>query len=571
MPQTLEELTTKAVRTGFFLYWTSQQRQIPCAIDARTLQAIARSEIPLVVGKKTKPLRALLEDRIKTRSDTRDESYVAVEQLKELASDFLIATIVDQLNDHKESSWHRLRCARTLGRTGISFPHAMAALLAGLKDSAIRSACAEALGEISAAFSGKFSDAFPEVIEALLEGLKNEEQAVRSACARALGKIGVALSEVIAALLVGLQDEDEWVRCHCAGALGRIGVSYREIIATLLVGLNVDSVNVQSHCAEALGEISAAFSGRFYDAFPEVIEALLEGLKNEDWSVRNGCAKALGMTGDSSQKVVSALNRAVLKSRKYSNSYSIKDYALQLGRAGVHSPEAVANIVKITNRDAEVPCYCAKVLRNIGTSFLDPEVIEALIMGLKSGEKWVRLYCAETLNDIGFAPSEALTALLAGLEDEEEEVRCHYAEVLGNIGISSPDSEVAAAIIEGLKKGLEDESLSVRYRCIKALREKGVSSPEVIGMLHKGLKNERFTVRYRCIKALGRQRRIIPKGIVVYIERFLVEYAEKANFRNYCIYALKNSNIRLFGRAIYQHNISVRGLTVDELVSGLRP
>ena len=506
MHKTLEELTTEAANTGFSLYWNyrEQNSERLCSVDARTLQAIARSEIPINIGDEPKPLCELLSDWITTHSEGDDKAFLrrsdhnlqTAYQLKEFASPVLTDVIVSILNN-KQAHW------------------------------ALRASCAGVLGVPGAS---------EEVIAALIAVIKDEHTVVNDEDVSVLEVPG-PFSEVIDEDFIAAGEEDDVTKIEleighsigifCAEALGKIGVSSQDVISDLLAGLQDKHEDVRAACAEALGKIGSSF--------PEVIQALLKGLQDEHYYVRSICATALGKIGVP------------------------------------YSEEITSRISELKNKDGLDRLYSAIKLAEIGISDLD--VIAALLEGLKYREwnvfEWLEgERCVKLLGKIGINNTEVVTILIDALqhpfeyEEFEKKFRIECATALGEIGVFSP--QVIAALLRGLKDG----RWGVRSACAEALGKMSVSSPKVVSALLRGLKDESEFVRFRCVEAL----RAIGVFSPIVIKTFIARLKdESSNVRSECADALIKFGIRLFGSATDQVKVSVKKLTIKELVSGARP
>ena len=134
-------------------------------------------------------------------------------------------------------------------------------------------------------------------------------------------------------------------------------------------------------------------------------------------------------------------------------------------------------------------CRAADIANALGESSHCPEVIEALIMCLKSGD-----HAAAARSLGGLRAVEAAPALLEALGHASESVRAMAAMALGRIG----DVTMAAKLGETL---LNDKNPAPRVNAARALSMLG--APESLDPLTKGINDGDSDVRRECVSAMG--------------------------------------------------------------------
>ncbi len=170
-------------------------------------------------------IAALLAALHDAETDVRSFAAVSLGQLGQTSPE-AIAALLAALHDAEADV--RSFAAVSLGQLGQTSPEVIAALLAALHD-------AEAEVRSSAAVSlAKLGQTSPEVIEGLLEGLRKAESwSIRRDSARFLGQIAQADEATLDALWDGLLDDDNDVRTACAQALAQLGRRFPTITQSL--------------------------------------------------------------------------------------------------------------------------------------------------------------------------------------------------------------------------------------------------------------------------------------------------------------------------------------------------
>jgi HEAT repeat protein len=157
----------------------------------------------------------------------------------------------------------------------------------GATEAARRSEASEALVAIGS-----------EAIDALIQGLSNENPQVREMSAWTLSEIGVPTARVAPALISTLADPDENIRVVGSVALQNLG----EPAAPYLIdALKAESAEIRLNAAYALGEIGAPLD--------TILPALISRLTDPEWNVRRLVVRALVTVGAPAvDSLIQALN-----------------------------------------------------------------------------------------------------------------------------------------------------------------------------------------------------------------------------------------------------------------------
>jgi len=304
------------------------------------------------------------------------------------------------------------------------------------------------------------------IIDLMIEKLKDGDSDVRWRTAYALGRIGSA--KAVNPLIKALTDENSLVRGKAATALGEIGSE--KAVEPLIKALTDETSDVQQRAAYALGEIGSE----------KAVDLLIKALTDEDSTIRGRAADALGEIG--SRRAVEPLIKALTDE----NSDVRWMATIALGRIG--SEKAVDPLIKaLTDENSLVQWSAAEALGEIGSA----KAVNPLIKALTDEDSYVRVCAAEALGGIGSA--KAVNPLIKALTDEDSYVRGRAAYALGRIG--------SAKALNPLIKALTDEDSYVRGKAAEALGK--IGSAKALNPLIKALTDEASYVRWKAAYALG--------------------------------------------------------------------
>jgi len=278
------------------------------------------------------------------------------------------------------------------------------------------------------------------IIDSMIEKLKDEDSTVRGRAAYALR--GIGSEKAVDPLIKALADEDSDVRGRAADALRRIGSE--KAVDPLIKALADEDSDVRGRAAYALGGIGSE----------KAVNPLIKALADEDSDVRGRAADALRRIG--SEKAVNPLIKALADE----DSDVRRSTATALG--GIGSEKAVDPLIKaLADEDSDVRRSTATALGGIGSE----KAVDPLIKALADKDSAVRGRAADALRRIG--SEKAVDPLIKALADEDSDVRWRAAYALGEIG-----SEKA---VEPLKSALTDEGKGifglVKDRAFKSLEK----------------------------------------------------------------------------------------------------
>ncbi|WP_337104214.1 HEAT repeat domain-containing protein [Paenibacillus sp. YIM B09110] len=243
-------------------------------------------------------------------------------------------------------------------------------------------------------------------VPALIEALSSEDEVIRSQAADKLGIVGNAAASAVPKLTELIHDSSENVALNAVYALGHIGdsgttallkevgegseltaqraayglqASGKDAIPGLVQLLAHEDANRRALAAFVLGMLGSAASF----AVPSLIVALNDA---SEW-VRRNCVEALGMIAEPTDETVPALVRtleeAVARESVSMDNDSKDSY--------VHDQAYISNKIAYT---------AALSLLRIGKYGDADLVIEGLVAGLQSQDRYARAYSFEALTAI---------------------------------------------------------------------------------------------------------------------------------------------------------------------------
>lgn len=326
-------------------------------------------------------------------------------------------------------------------------------------DRKVQAAALQALGSFRAARS----------YEILRAALNSQEGILRAAAIRGIQRAG---NKTFAPrILQALRDPETDVKRAAAGALGTMRV--QQAVPPLMEMLKDPSCPVRGEAAEALGALKARQAGQL----------LIDMLKDPKCPLRGRIARVLGDLGI--EKAVPVLAEALKDPnaaagaaaalRRIRSPEAVEALLSGLGSPHVSVRRAVAAdlcwwirdsravepfIQVLADKDAEVRCYAACALRNLG----DKRAVGPLVKAMKSAGSGSTAAMAEALGFLGDA--RAVPALIEALRSSDAATRSVAAGALGRL----QDKRA----IEPLRPLLKDKDFNVRYAAGEALYNLGV-------------------------------------------------------------------------------------------------
>jgi HEAT repeat protein/CheY-like chemotaxis protein len=301
-----------------------------------------------------------------------------------------------------------------------------------------------------------------QLLDTLVEELKDKSEYTRQHAARKLGKLGN--KKAVKYLKDSLDDHDRNVRLKVIEALGEIGgIEASEVLLTYLQEANID-IELKKAIINALGD-----TGDYNNI------KLLEGFLGER-EIKLDVIKALGKSGytkplfdaisegdtELADQVSYLLGQLCTKSdvpyllkTLTSTGWNVRAGAIEaLGR--LRQTDSLLHIARLA--DDPNDNVRSQVSRALG-KMADDRAIPYLIKSLKDRYWDVRRNAAEALGNL--ESEEAVEGLIEKLKDENSGVRNNVAEALGKIK--------ARKAILPLLEALKDEDAAVRGNSAKSL------------------------------------------------------------------------------------------------------
>ncbi len=416
-----------------------RSRTIPLVL-ASIVALGAAAGVALWIGRSGQPegeTVAGLVERLRAGSATaRREAATALGQVEGPGVAASARGLVAALDDRDAEV--RARAARSLGSLLEANP------LTTLVDDAARVLTA-ALGDRDARVRASAAVALrglgrdpPRSLDALFDGLRSDDPALRHASAEALAPRPIGGAEDLRRLLDGLDDEDETIRRAARSALAR---PHRDLSASM--ALPVLGATIRSG-SPAAREAAATALGRWLGRVPAARDLLLAVLSRDgDPSVRVAAAAALGAFSEDPSA------RAALR-------------------------------VATDDPDLRVRATASASLA-VGRRSARAEAIAGLKIALAGDASR-----ADLADAVAFDPAGAAVRLLAALRDPSPSVRAAAAIALGEVADRSPDPRAA---IDGLSLALGDADPSVRRAAASALSRFGAAAQSASDALKRALRD----------------------------------------------------------------------------------
>lgn len=235
-------------------------------------------------------------------------------------------------------------------------------------------------------FIGELGDASKNVVDALLDNLKNTISYKRSRSLEALGRLGDSSENILLALRKCLDDDDDFVIYKAVEALERLGDKSQHLQVALLRLL--ENNNLCSLSIEAIGRIG-------FDS-DSVKDSLKFYLNNRDLDLRCKSAEALGRLGDVSDNVVN-----ILLNNLEDVDPKVRFTAIELlGSLGKKSDKILDSLLKLVGDErANRSNIAAAILGNIENT--SQHVLDVLTKKLNDSNPLICCNAASVLIQLG--------------------------------------------------------------------------------------------------------------------------------------------------------------------------
>lgn len=323
----------------------------------------------------------------------------------------------------------------------------------------------------------------PEILQALLENLKHEDETIREDTIITIGRLGekAAIPEVMAILTTNLIPENSNTSLHIAEALVMLGekISAPQILHILMTNLRHKDERVRErtiHIIRNLGEKAAT---------REVMVTLVANLVQENSKTCWHIAEALGELSEKASFTPEIPESLMTKLTSNNLSFRLCIALAIINLCEKNIPSKVLQILatSITHKNAKFRSLTAWVIGQITRSTIAPEILMLLVKNLTDKDHNVRYNTILAIQKLGekAAIPEILEAFATTLTDENETVRLHSTQTIKNLG----EKAAIPKILEALTTNLTDENDNIRFYSIWAismLGEKAATS-EILGKL----------------------------------------------------------------------------------------
>jgi HEAT repeat protein len=336
-------------------------------------------------------------------------------------------------------------------------------------------------------------------LQALKEGLRDPDAAVRVGAAHALWLLGERQTDTLVEPLVGgLKDVDPVVKAHAALALFAMGPDARAAAQPLEVALGDSDTQVRLRAAQALWALGPPAKAQ--------VPRLLESLKDKDARVRIFTANALWTIARQKEGVpvlceTLKSNDLLLRQLSVKSLYNIAKDAKLAGTATIANA-VPALIDALKDSDSDVRGIAAWTLGAIGKEA--KAALPMLVDSLKHKDATFRAEVAHALATVGQdlkadAKDPVVAALKAALQDRDNTVRIFAAQSLWAI------ERNAATVWPTLLKVLrEDPDRGVRAKAAFGLGVLGAKAKPAVPALNAALKDPNPLLRLASTSALGK-------------------------------------------------------------------
>jgi HEAT repeat protein len=313
----------------------------------------------------------------------------------------------------------------------------------------------------------------PRALKTVLHALKNEDPELRADAAWVVSRIGG--ESAVVPLARALEDESESVRSRASSSLIEIGDA--RAVGPLIKALKDESIGVRSDVCEALGKIGDS----------RAVEPLLEAAKDAELWVRCNALVALGKLKD--ERAFPVLVEA-LKKKEYIRAAAVTG----LGHFG--DKKAIPALIPLLNdSDARTRRETFQSLGELKAVVAVPHMVKCLAEDALSCEYDFKLA-------VGKIGEPAIPPLLVALGSEDYRIRFYVVEAMRAIRSKKP--------VGRLIEMLEDEIYLVRSEAVEALRE--ITGKDRIASYRSWKAWFEAGGKEWCEKTAGRVEPLKPKG-----------------------------------------------------------
>ena len=276
----------------------------------------------------------------------------------------------------------RAGAARTLGSLGKSPEGVIPAIEAALDDTdaTVRASAAFALGRL-----GKDAEG---AIPRLVQSTRDADPAVRSAALEALTTLGFEPGQHVGVLMVALADADVTVRRSAARGLLAVGSEARAAIQELIVGLGDADAELRKLICKTLA--------RNAEHAASATVALAKVVDDENKTLRLESLEALSALGPKATAAVPTLVALV----DHKDMDTVLRGVRTLGQIGAGAQSAVPRLSKHVTEGYYV--LRAETVRALRKIIVEPETVcKTIEPALEDGHVYVREAAIETLAELG--------------------------------------------------------------------------------------------------------------------------------------------------------------------------
>ncbi len=353
-------------------------------------------------------------------------------------------------------------------------------------------------------------------LPALLACTQSTDPAEQNAAVEAIRSIGPQASSAIPRLRELLGSRDERLRMNAATALAALGAPPAELTSVLLKGLASTNIIILEESIQGLVHDERNGASILIQQLKDTngwnaamtVQALFSASDRMKTETLPGIMAAIHPNPQTASMAMNLLASTPPDPARNDNRAAILIHELATAPASSIGPELIFAVAKLgTNAHATIPLILPLIgnsrcrgaaeyaLQQIGPGTADE--LPALLIGLKSADRLIRIYAIEMLNKATFDTHSAVPTLLVALNDPDSQVRRGAAEALYK-ACRDPD-----IVIPPMLRLLGDGDADVRMRAVRVISWFGPKSAAAQPQLIKALNDPASNTRRAAAWAIG--------------------------------------------------------------------
>ncbi|XP_065672261.1 uncharacterized protein LOC136090082, partial [Hydra vulgaris] len=335
-----------------------------------------------------------------------------------------------------------------------------------------------------------------ELIDALVNNLKNSVSKIRVVATQLLGKLdrnedknGEKIKKNLIDILKNAEKSGSLQKVAVVQTIGIIGLSSNDLISPLL-----ERVNDVEEQGQVIYEAVLSLITLNKDVTDEIKETefRIQNISSKQYTTKSSALRVLGAIGCNDEKIIAILKKVHEKDR-----YDVKKSAAValVGLKDIDEDviKTLTDTVSSTKGNPYIKSEAAQLLGNLKKQF--PHVISTLKEGLSNENGNIGSACAKALT--GVKNEKVTNALISALkENKNSYVRSFAAQALQ--GVEDCDNKILYA----LKNALQDDESNVQSSAIQSLACSKPKDEETIKALITKIGNDNYYVHRSAVESL---------------------------------------------------------------------